>query len=160
MTTIAANVATNVATVTERALVVTQAWLTYPTAALLALCAAGCEIHTYDSDGHYVSGPYDGTLTIDWSLDDSFDPDACDDYDARYIELAIYEGRDEVALLQPRCDDFEISIDLPDGEYSLDATLLDRSERAVSTTLSLDDIDVYEDLETPISIDFPLDSQL
>ena len=136
----------------------TQAWLTYPTAALLALCAAGCEVHTYSSG--YQGGPYDGTLTIDWSLDDSFDPDACDDYDARYTELILYDGRDEVAHVQTRCEDFDVSIDLPDGVYSLDATLLDHDDRPVTTSLALDDIDVYEDDETRISIDFPLASRL
>jgi hypothetical protein len=143
---------------------VTQAWLTYPTAALLALCAAGCEMHTH-SDGYYDDGYYDdewyeGALTVDWSLDDSFDPDECDDYDAYYAEFIIYEGGDEVAHMQPRCEEFEVSIELPDGEYSLDATLLDRDDRPVTTTLSLDDIDVYEGHETRISIDFPLDSRL
>jgi hypothetical protein len=147
----------SIITITERGSLVTQAWLTYPTAALLALCAAGCEVHTHDG---YYGGSSDGTLTIDWSLDDSFDADECDHYDGYYTEVIVYEGRDDVAHVQPHCDDFAVSIDLPDGVYSLDATLLDHAEHPVTTSVSLDDIDVYEDRETRISIDFPLDSRL
>lgn len=132
------------------------AWQTVSVAALLAL--GGCEVHTYGSS--YDDGWYDGTLSVEWSLDDSFDADACDDYDARELELIVYDDRDhKVAHASPYCDEFEASFDLPDGVYGLDATLLDRSGHAVTTTLSLGDIDVYEDHTTPISIDFPLDSR-
>ena len=141
-----------------------RASLTYPTAILLLLGTAGCTVHShgyYDDYDDYDHHHYDGVLTVDWSLDDSFDPDECDHYDADSVELIVYEdGRDEVVHLQRRCDDFETSIDLPDGVYSLDATLLDHSERRVTTTLALDDIDIYEGEETRISIDFPLDSRL
>ncbi|HKP59649.1 MAG TPA: hypothetical protein VJV78_23155 [Polyangiales bacterium] len=143
----------------------TRASLTYLTA-LLLLGTAGCTVHThgyhdYDDYDDYDHHPYDGVLTIDWSLDDSFDSDECDHYDADSVELIVYEGgHDEVLHLQRRCDDFETSIDLPDGVYSLDATLLDHSDRRVTTTLALDDIDIYDGEETRISIDFPLDSRL
>ncbi|HKU44198.1 MAG TPA: hypothetical protein VJR89_38825 [Polyangiales bacterium] len=133
----------------------TSAWRSVCAATWLALGAAGCEVHTH-SDWY---SEYEGTLSIEWSLDDSFDPDACDDYHAHEIELIVYDDRDhEVAHTTPYCDEFEVSIDLPDGVYGLDATLLDRGGHAVTTTLALHDIDVYEDHTTPISIDFPLDS--
>jgi hypothetical protein len=126
-----------------------------PLLVALALGAAGCEVHT--------SGSYDGdegSLTIDWTLDDTDDPFACDDYDARSLEIIIYDEYEKVATtIRPPCDSFEASIDLLDGVYSIDATLLDRSGSDVSTTLSIDDIDVYAGEDTPISIDFPQDSQ-
>jgi hypothetical protein len=129
--------------------------LASPLLAALAVGAAGCEVHT---EGEYYGD--EGSLSIDWTLDDTDDPFACDDYDARTLELVIYDEDEGVATtVRPRCDDFDVTIDLPDGVYSLDATLLDRSGQDVSTTLSLDDIDVYAGEDTPLSIDFPQDSR-
>jgi len=133
-------------------------WLhTSPLLAALLLGAAGCEVHTQDDD--YTTGD-EGSLTIDWTLDRTDDPAACDDYDARRLEIIVYDDRDRVVTtVEPPCDAFEASIDLLDGVYGVDATLLDRSGGDVSTTLSLDDIDVYADEDTPVSIDFPQSSR-
>jgi hypothetical protein len=121
----------------------------------LALGAAGCEVHTRDS---YV-GDDEGTLAIDWTLDDSFDPRACDDFEARDLELVIYDDRDHVVdRISVACDDFSADIDLLDGVYSIDATLIARSGDDVTTTVSVDNIDVYAGDDTPVHIDFPLDS--
>jgi hypothetical protein len=124
----------------------------------LALGTSGCSIES-DSGGSYV-GDDAGTLRIRWSLDDSFDPGACDDYDAYDLELVIYDDRHGVASrIKEACDNFDTDVDLPDGVYSVDATLLDSSGHAVTTTLSLDNIDVYAGEDTPLEIDFPVDSQ-
>jgi hypothetical protein len=122
----------------------------------LAIGAPGCEVHT---GGSSYAGD-DGSLTIDWTLDDTDDPFACDDYGARTLEIIIYDEYESVeSTIRPPCDSFEASIDLLDGVYSIDATLLDRSGTDVSTTLSIGDIDVYAGEDTPISIDFPQDSR-
>ena len=115
----------------------------------LSLGLSGCVIeHVHD----------DGLLTVQWSLDDTFDQDACLDYGARTIELVIYDRYDDVVEhFEARCGDFAASIELEDGAYGLDATLLDRSGRAVTTTLELE-VDVFEGEETFVDIDFPLDS--
>lgn len=128
-----------------------------PLALALALGLAGCEVHAYADDDAYYD---EGSLSIDWTLDDTYDPRACDDYDAYDLELILYDARGGVAsrLTRP-CDDFGVSIDLLDGVYSLDATLVDRGGHDVTTTLALDDIDVYAGEDTPISIDFPQDSR-
>jgi hypothetical protein len=134
-------------------------WLqTAPLGLVLALSLAGCEVRAYsDRDDYYED---EGSLSIDWTLDDTRDPRACDDYDAYDLELILYDDRGSVASrLSPACDDFGLTIDLLDGVYSLDATLVDRSGHSVSTTLKLDDIDVYAGEDTPISIDFPQDSR-
>lgn len=128
-----------------------------PLALALALGLAGCEVHAYGDDDYYED---EGSLSLDWTLDDTDDPRACDDYEAYDLELIIYDDRGGVASrISPPCDEFGVSIDLLDGVYSLDATLVDRSGRDVSTTLKLDDIDVYAGEDTPISLDFPQDSR-
>lgn len=118
---------------------------------LLGLSLSGCLIHVDDHD--------DGTLSVTWSLDSTFDPEACLDFGASSLELVIYDDYGDV-VDDPvlRCADFGVSIDLPEGEYALDATLLDRSGRSVSTTLQLEGIDVVEGYEEPLEIDFPIDS--
>jgi hypothetical protein len=122
-----------------------------PLLAALAFGSGGCVIHAADDD--------EGTLTVEWTVDDSTDSDACFDFDGRDLELIVYDSRDDVAAdLRAPCDEFEVAIDLPDGSYGIDATLLDRSGRAVTTTLALDDIDVFAGEETVIPIDFPVDS--
>lgn len=132
-------------------------WLQAPPLLVaLALGAAGCEVHTHSRS--YVVDDI-GTLAVDWTLDDSFDPRACDDYGAHDLELAVYDDRDRVVdRLRVPCDDFAVAVDLPDDVYSIDATLLDRSGVDATTTVSVDDIDVYAGEETPLHIDFPLDS--
>ena len=123
----------------------------------LLVAAPGCVVE--QSGGVVYTSDDDGTLTVEWTLDDSFDPGACHDYDARTLELVVYEWDGSVAAdLHVPCDEFTASINLPDGTYAMDATLLDRSGREVTTTLSLDDIDVYYGEETFIPIDFPVDS--
>jgi hypothetical protein len=122
----------------------------------LGLGLTGCEVHTHD--GYYDDD--EGSLSIDWTLDDTDDPRACDDYDAYDIELIIYDDRGSVASrIHEPCDSFAVSVDLLDGVYGLDATLIDRAGHDVSTTLMLEDIDVYAGEDTPISIDFPQDSR-
>jgi hypothetical protein len=122
----------------------------------LALGTAGCEVHT--SGSSYVSED-EGTLEIDWTVDDSFDPRACGDFDAFDLELVIYDDRQSVVdQVRVPCDDFGVEVDLLDGVYGIDATLLDRGGADVTTTVSIDDIDVYAGDVTPLHIDFPIDS--
>jgi hypothetical protein len=131
--------------------------LAAPLGVALLLGLSGCEVHAYGDDDYYGD---EGSLSIDWTLDDTDDPRACDDYDAYDLELIIYdEGGGVATRISHPCDDFGVSIDLLDGVYSLDATLVDRRGHDVSTTLKLDDIDVYAGEDTPISIDFPQDSR-
>lgn len=130
-------------------------WLKLPALSLFALTASGCIIE------HHASGwaSDEGELTVEWTLDDSFDPRACRDFGARTVELLVHDWDGElVADVQAHCDDFSLTIDLADGTYSIDVTLLDGSGRTASTTLPLDDVDVYAGDETFIPVDFPVDS--
>lgn len=123
-----------------------------PLLVALAFAGTGCVVAVYDD--------HDGLLTVQWSVDGTFHRDACFDYDARTIELVIYDRYDDILeQYEARCADFGASIELPDGVYGLDATLLGRSGRAVTTTLALE-FDIYEDEETFVDIDFPLRSRL
>lgn len=129
---------------------------------VLAFGGLGCRVVVDDDyDYDYESGWDDdwGTLTAEWSVDDSFDRDACYDFGADYLELIVYDSRGRTAAeLEADCEDFEASVDLPGGYYAIDATLVDRRNRAVTTTLGLDDVRIYGGDETLLPIDFPADS--
>jgi hypothetical protein len=123
-----------------------------PILVALALGASGCFIEVDDDD-------HEGTLTVQWSLDGTFDPDACLDYGARSLELVLYDRHDDIIdSFEARCADFALSIDLPEDDYGFDATLLDRTGRSVTTTIGLDRIFVPEDDVEVVDIDFPIDS--
>jgi hypothetical protein len=124
-----------------------------PLLAVLALGTSGCFVEVDGDDDDF------GTLTVQWSLDGTFDPDACLDYGARSLELVLYDHFDDVVdSFEARCADFAISIDLPEDDYGFDATLLDRSGRSVTTTIGLDNLFVDEGRERVVDIDFPVDS--
>lgn len=131
------------------------------TAALFS-CAAGlsaCVIDTRPGDGTVVEDT--GLVTMDITLDDSKDPDACYVYGATDIELVVYDVDGyEVARGYAPCESFAISAELYDGLYSADLTLVDPANYAVSTTLIVDDVDVRGGTDLVIDVDFPLGSVL
>lgn len=119
----------------------------------LALLAQGC-IFVSDDD------PGDGTLTVEWSIDGYADPVDCDVNRVDWLELAIYDGADQfVTEIEAPCDDFGVSVDLPDGVYTFDATLVDGADRAATTTLTLS-VDVVGGTELVVPINFPARSFL
>jgi hypothetical protein len=122
-----------------------------------ALSCAGCSVEA----GISVPEPARGTLTVDWSVDGSQDPLACDDFGAFDFELIVYDdaGRPFTTTTAP-CEDFIITVELPEGYYSADATLIDPAAKAVTVTKPIDDIDVIAGDDLTIEIDFPPSSFL
>jgi hypothetical protein len=51
-----------------------------------------------------------------------------------------------------------MSVDLPEGLYYGDATLVDSFDRAVADPYPVDSIDIIGDTELEIDIDFPVGS--
>lgn len=114
----------------------------------LALLTHGC---FFEAD----SSPRRGTLTVEWSIAGYTDPVDCDDNRADYLELVIYDNADRyVTEVEAPCDTFNVSIDLRDGFYSADATLIDAFDRAATVTLPLDQLDVRGGSELVAPIDF------
>lgn len=118
-------------------------------AVALALTAQGC-FFVADDDG-----PRIGTLTAEWSIDGYIEPSDCDFYRVDLFELVVYDGADRYyAEATAPCDAFNVSIDLPDGIYSADATLIDYSDRPATITLVIDQLDVRGGTELIVPIDF------
>jgi hypothetical protein len=117
--------------------------------AAFALALPGCVIVDDDNDDP-------GTLTVAWSVDDALEPSDCAFFGMDRLELTVYDVFDDpVVTTYALCEEFELSLRLPEGYYSADATLIDDRDRAVTTTQIIDDIDIVSDEELYIPIDFP-----
>lgn len=123
-------------------------------AALLGAQLTGCFIVTEDDD------PRLGTLTVEWSIEGSIDPIDCDVFGADRAELLIFAGRDLVADFAPVCEAFAISIDLEEGLYDGELTLLDSFGDPITFVEDLPALDIYGGEELVVTVDFPAGSFL
>lgn len=103
--------------------------------------------------------PNQGRLTLTWSVESSQSGSACTAVDADHIEIVVFDafGR-QIDVVDANCEDFVVSIDLPAGTYSVDATLVDSADRSASTTLPIDNLRVTGGTELIVDTDFPLSS--
>jgi hypothetical protein len=125
----------------------------------LSLCALlslpGCLI-VDDDDG---PAPLIGALTVEWTIGDRTDPLDCFDFGVDRLELVISGPAEDIEVEAP-CEDFITSVDLYQGRYVADATLVDTFDRAATLTEPIDAIDIIADTELVVDIDFPLGSFL
>ena len=61
---------------------------------------------------------------------------------------------------EPLCESFSLSVDLPEGIYDGDATLVDSLDRSATDPYPVDAIDIVGDTELVVDIDFPVGSFL
>jgi hypothetical protein len=125
-----------------------------------ALAVSGCADD--DDEAPIIVVPRDfGSLTVEWSIFGGLDPLACADVGADRFELLIY---DDFGVFftetEAPCEAFDITVDLPAGRFSADATLVDTLDRAVSTTATLDALDIIVDTDLVVSVDFTAGSIL
>ncbi|HKO92861.1 MAG TPA: hypothetical protein VJU61_17015 [Polyangiaceae bacterium] len=113
-----------------------------------------------EDDDRRVPSPV-GTLTVQWSIDGTQNPLDCADLDVDRLELSIYsaDGR-LVEEVEPFCESFTVSVDLLDGLYTADVTLVDSFDNAATFTETLEDIDIIAGTDLAIDVDFPIDSFL
>jgi hypothetical protein len=102
-----------------------------------------------------------GTVTVMWTVLGAASPDACDAVGASQLEFAVFDSSGFVAVdAFADCADFAMTVELPEGRYSADVTLVDDFDNAVSTTLTLEDLDVIMGTDVMSDIDFPSSSIL
>jgi hypothetical protein len=126
---------------------------------LFAVCSTGCATEV---DARPIVIPAQtGRLTVFWTVDDSTDPSACDAVAADGFELSLFDASGRAFdTVVANCEDFALTIDLPPGTYSADATLIDVADRSASTTIALDNVRIFSATELTIDTDFPLSSIL
>jgi hypothetical protein len=97
-----------------------------------------------------------GLLTVEWSLLSGFDPGACATFGADAMELVIFDELGSVVTeIEAPCEDFVATIELFDGIYDADATLVDAADFAVTTSEQLNDLDILPGSELVVELDFP-----
>jgi hypothetical protein len=128
--------------------------------AVLAIGVSGCADN--DDEAPIVVVPRDfGSLTVEWSIFGGLDPLACADIGSDRFELLVYDDFGVFfSEAEAPCEAFGLTVDLPAGRFSADATLVDTLDRAVSTTATLDALDIIVDTDLVVSVDFPAGSIL
>lgn len=97
-----------------------------------------------------------GLLTVEWSVLSGFDPGACVTFGADAMELVIFDDFGGVVTeVEAPCEDFVVTVELFDGFYSADVTLVDPADFAITTTQVLEDLDVVAGTELVVEVDFP-----
>lgn len=132
-------------------------WLTRALPALLMVGLSGC---FFESDDGRDYTPV-GTLTVEWTIDGATYADDCAAFGVDRLELLLYAGPDDlIDEVQPICEAFSVSVDLPEGLYDADATLVDSFDRSATLTEPIDAIDIIEGTELVVNVDFPVGSFL
>jgi len=130
--------------------------------ALGAAALPGCALSVEPIDG--VPPPVgvpsrDGEVTVNWLVAGDSAPVMCARYGAVAMALVVYAASGRPVLHQSApCGTFTITVSLPEGTYSADATLLDARGRKLSTTRTIDAIEVVAGTNLAINLDFPADS--
>jgi len=97
-----------------------------------------------------------GTLTVEWTIAGGTDPRDCRDFGVDRFELVIYDDTDSfVDSISPICESFGVSVDLLEGYYSADATLVDSADRSATVTEPLNALRIVRDTELVVPVDFP-----
>jgi hypothetical protein len=127
-----------------------------PLGVLACLSLSGCFFVADDDDD---DSPPVGSLTLTWSIDGFQDPNDCIDLGVDRLELRIYTLRgDLVDEVEPICEDFAVTIDMVDGVYDAEATLVDSFDVAATLTEPIDEIDIQAGTDLQVDIDFPIQS--
>lgn len=92
-----------------------------------------------------------------WLVAGVTEPAACSAYGASGAEVVVYDagGQPFVEQTAP-CSDFGVTLQLPEGTYSAEVTLLGPLNRAVSPTQPLDQLQVVAGTDLAVDINFPL----
>jgi hypothetical protein len=126
-------------------------------AAVLPLFASACFFES-DPDPVVVSHA-EGLLTVTWTINGTTDPVECALTGADAISIVV-EAPDRTVVTQAieYCEASITSIVLPAGTYFADATMIDRFDQAVTTTVDLGRVRLFGNDELIVDADFPLDS--
>ncbi|HEY4120250.1 MAG TPA: hypothetical protein VGM56_20435 [Byssovorax sp.] len=131
-------------------------------ALFLASTAAltGCAFEAgIDAEPVVVDGA--GSITLEWTVDHRADAFACADAGASAVDVEVFDAfGDNVASRRVDCRDFAATIDLPRGEFDATATLVDDFDDAVSTTATVNRLEVIPGTDLTVDVDFPESSLL
>lgn len=124
----------------------------------LGLVAPSCVVDSGPSTA-VVAG--DGALTVDFTVDESTNPNVCDAEGAASIEVDVFSpGGAAVAQVVDACRAGVTSVGLPAGSFDGTAVLLDGAGHAITTAVDIGPVRIYGGDELVVELDFPADSFL
>jgi hypothetical protein len=102
-----------------------------------------------------------GYITLRWSIEYDTSAGLCKLFGATQLELIVYEpNQKEFGRVYRPCSDFEVTMPIPVGLYSANATLVNAWAQPVSTTLPISAIRITPNEALAIRADFPAASRL
>ncbi len=122
-------------------------------ASLFAASQSGCLV--------IASEPYvgRGSMTMSFTIDSSNHASECVYYGADQLEVTLFDAAGApVITVDAPCEGHDLSVELDEGEYSAEATLIDLDGFPVSDTLVLDAFRVIDQTDLVIDLDFPADA--
>ena len=121
--------------------------------ALSAYLFSGCVV----VDHHGVG---DASLTVEWTIARTTDPEECDASDVRYAYVMVESRSGIVDEFDTPCSDFGTTVDLDPGTYWVTVVLRDRGDHDRTTAVESDRVTLYGHDDQTVHIDFPDDSFL
>jgi len=100
-----------------------------------------------------------GTLTVDWTINNSADPNQCNQSVAADIDIAVTtpDGA-PIDEFRQRCSDGVATITLDPGSYAAQAALLDSADHERTTWVSINPFTIQNNTDLSISVEFPASS--
>jgi hypothetical protein len=142
--------------------------------ACVALVFAGCEVSTGHGDDYQdstVPPPRSGSvgnvsggeadLSVEWTIEGSHDPGACDDYDADHASISIEDEVGVVDEVDVPCEAFGYDAPpLPAGTYWATIVLRDARNHDLTDEAETEERDLPPGASDYVSVDFSEDSFL
>jgi len=122
--------------------------------AFAGLC--GCSVETASAPPPAAVAVTNGTMTLDWTIGGSKDPDECTQGGAADIDIVLVDGAGaDAGEYRQACEAFVTSIALPPDSYSATAVLLDGDGNDRTTPIDVEPFTIHGNDELVIPIDFP-----
>jgi hypothetical protein len=143
---------------------IASAFVALASITLAAIGATGCTATVTPNDptpAPVVVTNTTGSLTVDWTINGTKDPNQCSQGAASAIEIRVTDSTGASAgVFQQSCTAFATSVTLGAGSYTAEARLLDANGAARTTAVLINAFTLRgdDDLDTPI--DFGADSFL
>jgi hypothetical protein len=118
------------------------------------LLATACADHTT------VITVGQGTLIVDWTIDDSKDPGQCRQGGTTTIDVTVRSSSGRSRGYQASCEAFATSIDLPADSYDATAVLIDDAGNDRTTPVDINPFRIRAGEVLTVPIDFPAGSFL
>ena len=100
-----------------------------------------------------------GTLTVDWSINGTKDPNQCNQGAAAAIQITVTDlNSNPVGTFEQSCTAFATSITLEAGQYAAQARLIDAVGTPRTTTIDINPFTILGNDELTTPIDFSASS--